>query len=69
MNTRSARLVYTLSPMTEAEAQQFGISEFERRHLIRMDSAKVNIAPPAPRSMVGASQSPADRPPGSGALP
>jgi hypothetical protein len=42
----AARLVYTLSPMMEAEAQQFGLSEFERRHLVRMDPGKVNIAPP-----------------------
>ena len=40
------RLVYTLSPMTTEEAQAFGLEELERRHLVRMDSAKVNIAPP-----------------------
>jgi hypothetical protein len=43
----AARLVYTLSPMTPEEAVAFGIDEQERRRLIRMDSAKVNIAPPA----------------------
>jgi AAA domain len=43
----AARLVYTLAPMLEDEAKGFGISEPERRSLIRMDSAKVNIAPPA----------------------
>ena len=41
-----ARLVYTLAPMTADEAQAFGIKDEDRRLLIRMDSAKVNIAPP-----------------------
>jgi AAA domain len=40
------RLVYTLSPMTQEEAQTFGLDEAERCRLIRMDSGKVNIAPP-----------------------
>jgi hypothetical protein len=40
-------LVYTLTPMTPDEAQQFGLSEAERRSLIRMDSGKVNITPQA----------------------
>jgi hypothetical protein len=43
----AGRLVYTLTPMTREEAEQFGQPEIERRSLIRMDSAKVNIAPPA----------------------
>jgi hypothetical protein len=42
----AARLVYTLTPMAPEEAQTFGIAENERRRLIRMDSGKVNIAPP-----------------------
>ncbi len=42
----AARLVYTLARMTTEEAQALGITEKERRYLIRMDSAKVNIAPP-----------------------
>jgi hypothetical protein len=42
----AGRLVYTLAPMTPDEGQGFGLSEKERRSLIRMDSAKVNIAPP-----------------------
>lgn len=41
----AARLVYTLTPMSPDEAEQFGISEAERRSLIRLDSGKVNIAP------------------------
>jgi hypothetical protein len=40
------RLVYTLAPMAPEEAQAFGLKEEERRMLIRMDSGKVNIAPP-----------------------
>ena len=43
----AARLVYTLTPMTQEEAQQFGLNEAERRSLIRMDSGKVNITPQA----------------------
>lgn len=42
----AARLVYTLNPMSPEEAQALGIGEAERRRLIRMDSGKVNIAPP-----------------------
>ena len=40
------RLIYTLATMTMDEAKAFGVSEDERRYLIRMDSGKVNIAPP-----------------------
>jgi hypothetical protein len=43
----AARLVYTLAPMTPAEAETFGVPEADRRSLVRYDSAKVNIAPPA----------------------
>lgn len=43
----AARLVYTLTPMTTDEARDFGITEAERRPLVRMDSAKINIAPPS----------------------
>jgi hypothetical protein len=43
----AARLLYTLTPMTDAEREQFGLTEAERRSLIRVDSAKVNIAPPS----------------------
>jgi hypothetical protein len=41
----AARLFYTLTPMTETEREQFGLAEAERRSLVRVDSAKVNIAP------------------------
>jgi hypothetical protein len=43
----AGRLVYTLTPMSKDECELFGIAEAEARHLIRLDSAKVNIAPPA----------------------
>jgi hypothetical protein len=43
----AARLLYTVTRMTEAEREQFGLPEAERRSLIRVDSAKVNIAPPS----------------------
>jgi hypothetical protein len=39
----AARLVYTLTPMSIEEADDFGVSEEQRRQLIRMDSGKVNI--------------------------
>lgn len=42
----AGRLVYTLTTMSPEEAQALGLSEADRRGLIRMDSAKVNIAPP-----------------------
>jgi hypothetical protein len=32
--------------MNTEEGQAFGLSELERRRLIRLDSAKVNVAPP-----------------------
>jgi hypothetical protein len=43
----AGRLLYTLTPMTDAEREQFGLAEAERRSLVRVDSAKVNIAPPS----------------------
>ena len=43
----AARLVYTLTTMTPEEAKLFGITDGDRRLLVRMDSAKINIAPPA----------------------
>jgi AAA domain-containing protein len=42
----AGRLLYTVTPMTSTEAASFGLSEAERRALIRLDSAKVNIAAP-----------------------
>jgi 5S rRNA maturation endonuclease (ribonuclease M5) len=45
-----ARLVYTLNVMSPDEAKAFGISEEHRKFYIRMDSAKVNIAPPMGRA-------------------
>jgi len=43
----AGRLVYTLTPMSENEGKLFNVGEDQRRRLIRMDSGKVNIAPPA----------------------
>jgi hypothetical protein len=42
----AGRLVYTLTTMSPAEAKAFDITEERRRSFVRMDSAKVNIAPP-----------------------
>jgi hypothetical protein len=41
------RLIYTLTTMTVEEAAAFNVPEDQRRSLVRMDSAKVNITPPA----------------------
>jgi hypothetical protein len=40
------RLMYTNTWMSQDEAKTFGLSEKERRGLFRVDSAKVNLAPP-----------------------
>jgi hypothetical protein len=41
------RLAKTLTPMSAEEAAALGISDVERVSLVRMDNAKVNIAPPS----------------------
>jgi hypothetical protein len=41
--TNAGRLVYTVSPMSEGEAEIFGIAEEDRKSHVRIDSAKVNI--------------------------
>jgi RecA-family ATPase len=46
----AGRLVYTLTVMSEDEAKMFGINDAERRAYIRLDSAKVNIAPGAQKA-------------------
>jgi hypothetical protein len=46
----AARLVYSLSTMTPEEAACFGVPDEERKFLIRLDNAKVNIAPPAAKT-------------------
>jgi hypothetical protein len=49
--TRDAgRLGYTLTTMTEEEAQTFGIESEQRRLYVRLDKAKVNIEPPAAKA-------------------
>jgi AAA domain len=39
----AGRLIYTLSPMAEEEAEAFGIAPADRHAYVRLDSAKVNI--------------------------
>jgi AAA domain/Bifunctional DNA primase/polymerase, N-terminal len=41
----AGRLVFTLTPMSLEEAKLFGVPEPERISLVRLDSAKINIAP------------------------
>jgi hypothetical protein len=41
------RLMYTNTWMTSEEAEAFNLTEEQRRLLLRVDSAKVNIAPPS----------------------
>jgi hypothetical protein len=43
----AGRLIYTLSTMSEDEAKAFGIDAEDRAAYIRLDKAKVNLAPPA----------------------
>lgn len=43
----AGRLDYTIIPMSEDEANGFGIEPEERRFYLRLDSAKVNLLPPA----------------------
>ena len=42
----AARLVYTLTGMGQEDAKALAVGDLERRYLFRIDSAKVNIAPP-----------------------
>jgi hypothetical protein len=43
----TARLVYTMTMMSPEESKAMSVSEELRRHLRRVDSAKVNLAPMA----------------------
>lgn len=43
----ASRLLYTGTLMSEDEREKFGLGENERRSYFRIDSAKVNIAPPS----------------------
>ena len=43
----AARLVRTATPMTEDEAETFGIVGDDRANLVRLDDAKINLAPRA----------------------
>ena len=42
----AARLMYTLTGMDKEAAKLLGVNEDDRKNFIRIDSAKVNIAPP-----------------------
>lgn len=43
----AGRLMYTLTRMSDQEGETFGIAAEERRLYVRLDSSKVNIAPPS----------------------
>lgn len=43
----SARTVLTMTGMSKDEAKAMGLDEHTRRHLVRIDDAKRNMAPPA----------------------
>ncbi len=43
----AGRLIYTLNIMSEEEAKTFGINPEERAAYVRLDKAKVNLAPPS----------------------
>jgi hypothetical protein len=43
----AGRLMYTLTHMSDQEGETFGIPAEERRLYVRLDSSKVNIAPPS----------------------
>jgi hypothetical protein len=43
----AGRLMYTLTRMNDQEGETFGIPAEERRLYVRLDSSKVNIAPPS----------------------
>lgn len=43
----AGRLMYTLTRMTDQEGETFGVPAEERRLYVRLDSSKVNIAPPS----------------------
>lgn len=40
----AGRLIYTLCPMTDKEAESFSVPLGERRYYVRLDAAKINIA-------------------------
>ncbi len=46
----AARLVYTLTPMSESEAALFGVSVDDRALLVRLDSGKVNLVRRSPHA-------------------
>jgi hypothetical protein len=47
----AGRLIRTVTTMTQAEAEIFGVSDKDRTHLVRVDDAKINLAPLDPTAM------------------
>jgi hypothetical protein len=47
----ASRLVKTATKMSIEEAQEFGVDDFNRKLLVRLDDAKINIAPPADQAV------------------
>ena len=47
----AGRLLYTLTRMSEDEAKAFGIPPEQRSLYVRLDSSKVNIAPPSQQAL------------------
>ena len=47
----AGRLMRTLTGMTETEAELYAVSDSDRKTLVRVDNAKVNIAPPSDEAM------------------
>lgn len=47
----ASRLVKTATKMTADEAKELGVGEDERKYLVRIDDAKLNIAPPAAQTV------------------
>ena len=43
----AARLVYTMTPMSDDEAGLFNVDKADRRSYVRVDAGKVNLLPPA----------------------
>jgi hypothetical protein len=46
----AGRLIRTVTPMTEAEAEAFGVSDKDRTRLVRVDDAKINLTPHDPKA-------------------
>jgi hypothetical protein len=47
----AVRLLQTVTPMTEQDAEFFGLSATKRRAMVRLDTGKTNLAPPIDRAL------------------